>query len=153
MAKIIDLKEELVYIGMDDGSITEVRRSDLNFDPYIGDTVELFRSEIKTIVTRKDNAQQYGQNAGININVSAGNNQQQQPTYVTSRMKAVNKVTYCLLAFFLGWIGVHKFYSGRPGMGILYILFCWSWIPCVASIIECIIALCKKADEYGNILV
>lgn len=32
-----------------------------------------------------------------------------------------NKWTALLLCFFLGYIGVHKFYEGKIGMGILYI--------------------------------
>lgn len=33
-----------------------------------------------------------------------------------------NKWVAVLLCFFLGFIGVHKFYEGKVGMGILYIL-------------------------------
>ncbi len=65
----------------------------------------------------------------------------------------VNKVTYGLLAIFLGGIGVHKFYSGKTGMGILYLLFCWTMIPEIIGIIEGCMALGKPADSDGNILV
>ncbi len=69
------------------------------------------------------------------------------------KKKYVNKVAYCLLALFLGWLGIHKFYSGRIGMGILYILVCWTYVPAVISFIEFLIALTKKADENGKILI
>lgn len=36
--------------------------------------------------------------------------------------KEKNKWVAVLLCFFLGFIGVHKFYEGKIGMGILYIL-------------------------------
>ena len=65
--------------------------------------------------------------------------------------KPVNKAVYCLLAFFLGGLGIHKFYVGKIGMGILYVLFCWTYIPLILSIIELIIALSKKSDGNGNI--
>ena len=65
--------------------------------------------------------------------------------------KPVNKIVYCLLAFFLGGIGIHKFYAGKIGMGIVYLLFCWTFIPGFIAFIEFIIGLCKKADANGNI--
>lgn len=65
--------------------------------------------------------------------------------------KPINKAAYCLLAFFLGWIGIHKFYAGKIAMGIIYILFCWTGIPAIIAFIEFIIGLCKKADNNGNI--
>lgn len=33
-----------------------------------------------------------------------------------------NKWVSLLLCFFLGWLGAHKFYEGKIGMGILYLL-------------------------------
>ena len=38
-----------------------------------------------------------------------------------------------LLALFLGCFGVHHFYLGRVGLGILYCCFCWTGIPAVRS--------------------
>lgn len=37
MAKIIQITGEVVTIGMEDGTLTEVRPSDLNFIPALGD--------------------------------------------------------------------------------------------------------------------
>ena len=38
--------------------------------------------------------------------------------------KACNKwVSFCL-CFFLGFLGAHKFYEGKAGMGILYLFTC-----------------------------
>ena len=34
-----------------------------------------------------------------------------------------NKNTYALLALFLGGLGIHKFYVGQTGKGILYLIF------------------------------
>jgi hypothetical protein len=41
-----------------------------------------------------------------------------------------------LLAFLLGGLGIHKFYLDKPGIGVLYLLFCWTWIPAIISIFE-----------------
>ena len=76
----------------------------------------------------------------------------QQPTYIVTG-KIVNQVAYAVLAIVLGDLGVHKFYSGKIGMGILYLLFCWTFIPGVIGFIEGIIAITKEADVYGNIIV
>lgn len=40
--------------------------------------------------------------------------------YVTSTSDK-SKKTALLLCVFLGWIGIHYFYVGRIGMGILYL--------------------------------
>lgn len=44
--------------------------------------------------------------------------------------------TGVLLALFLGGLGVHKFWIGSPGVGILYLLFCWTLIPAIIAIID-----------------
>lgn len=47
-----------------------------------------------------------------------------------------NKDLATVLAFALGTFGVHHFYLGRTGRGILYMLFCWSGIPTLAGIAD-----------------
>lgn len=53
-----------------------------------------------------------------------------------------------ILALFLGGLGVHKFYLGQTGMGILYILFCWTWIPVIVSLIEGIVFLASSKEAF-----
>ena len=52
-----------------------------------------------------------------------------------------NKTTAAVLAFFLGGVGGHKFYLGQNGMGVLYVLFCWTFIPAFIAWIEFILLL------------
>ena len=155
MAKIIKINEDVVYIGTNEGGIKEVRKSDINFEPVVGDEVDVFETENNVIISKKETkkTEQPAANGGININLSNTQNTTQPPLYVANNTKAVNKVAYCLLAFFLGGIGVHKFYAGKIGTGILYLIFSWTFIPGFIAFIEFIIGLTKKADANGKILV
>ena len=59
-----------------------------------------------------------------------------------------NRVTAGVLALLLGGIGVHKFYLGQFGKGIIYILFCWTVIPEILGLIEGIRILCMSDAEF-----
>ncbi|NHN31917.1 TM2 domain-containing protein [Paenibacillus agricola] len=61
-----------------------------------------------------------------------------------------SKVTAGILAILLGGIGAHKFYLGKPGMGILYLVFCWAIIPSIIGIIEGVLYLTKTEQEFQN---
>ena len=60
--------------------------------------------------------------------------------------RARNKWVAFLLCLFLGYLGAHKFYEGKAGMGILYLLtgglFGIGWF------IDCIFLLCKPNPYY-----
>ncbi|MCL9804486.1 TM2 domain-containing protein [Flavobacterium amniphilum] len=47
-----------------------------------------------------------------------------------------SKITAIVLAFFLGGIGIHKFYLGKSVQGILYLIFCWTFIPALLAFFE-----------------
>ncbi|MFS5643729.1 TM2 domain-containing protein [Streptococcus agalactiae] len=64
--------------------------------------------------------------------------------------RKVNKVIYVLLALFLGEFGLHKFYAGKTGTGILYLIFCWTFIPGFIGVVEGILAILKPADQDNN---
>jgi TM2 domain-containing membrane protein YozV/ribosomal protein S27AE len=59
-----------------------------------------------------------------------------------------NKVAAGVLAILLGGLGVHKFYLGKIGWGILYLLFFWTAIPAIAGLIEGIIYLTMSDADF-----
>lgn len=60
-----------------------------------------------------------------------------------------NKWVAIILAFFLGGLGIHKFYLGRIGWGVVYVLFCWTGIPVIVGIIEAVIYLTMTDEEFA----
>ncbi len=165
MAKILKIENDVVSIGNEDGSLSEIRISDCNFNPNVGDEVTLYSSEDKTLcvkVEAKNKTQEQVEEmikGGININLTQNQNsgnvasEQCYPYATVSGKRAVNKTSYILFAFFLGGVGAHKFYAGKHGQGILYLIFVWTYIPSLIALIEAIVACCQKEDANGKILV
>lgn len=60
-----------------------------------------------------------------------------------------NKGIAAVLAFFLGGIGIHKFYLGENLAGILYFIFCWTFIPSVIAFFE-FLGLLLMSDQAFN---
>ncbi|MDD6153101.1 MAG: NINE protein [Elusimicrobia bacterium] len=61
-----------------------------------------------------------------------------------------SRVAAVLLALLLGGVGAHKFYLGRPVAGVLYFLFCWTFIPAIIAFIEMLMYLCMSEREFDN---
>jgi TM2 domain-containing membrane protein YozV len=61
-----------------------------------------------------------------------------------------NKTTTAILAFFLGGLGIHRFYLGQGGKGILYLLFCWTFIPAIIAIIDFIVFLTMDENSFNK---
>lgn len=88
---------------------------------------------------------QYGQpqvNQG-NLYGNAGGNPAISPSWPIK-----NKVVAGILAIFLGGFGIHKFYMGKVGMGIIYLLFCWTGFPVIIGLVEGIIYLCSNDENF-----
>lgn len=70
------------------------------------------------------------------------------PTSFSKPINQKNKTVAALLAIFLGGLGIHKFYLQKTGMGIIYLLFCWTFIPAVIGFIEGIILLVMDEKNF-----
>jgi len=65
-------------------------------------------------------------------------------------VQAKNKNVATALAFFLGGLGVHKFYLGQSGTGFLYLLFFWTCIPAILGFFEALHLLALKEEDFNK---
>ena len=160
MGEIIKIEIDSIVVGMDDGSVVRVNLSDVNFLPQIGDRVKVFKDDngylLSKIKEEKFVEKESNPYYDFEKNVPDESRKAYNNYYINTSIqdkKKVNKIAYVLLAFFLGGFGGHKFYSGKIGTGILYLIFSWTFIPSIIAFIEFIIALTKSSDENGEIYV
>jgi TM2 domain-containing membrane protein YozV len=62
----------------------------------------------------------------------------------------ISKTTAAILAFFLGGLGVHRFYLGQPILGIVYLLLSWTFIPVFAGLIDFIVLLSYSDQKFNS---
>ncbi len=72
------------------------------------------------------------------------------PNPFTNQVGQKNRIVAALLAFFLGGFGIHKFYLGRIGWGIVYLIFFWTFIPAIIAFIEFIMYLCTSDEDFAR---
>lgn len=85
---------------------------------------------------------------GVRQPVMPGAMMVREPTAMTVTSK--NRQTAGIFALLLGGIGVHKFYLGQPGMGVLYVVFCWTAIPAIIGFIEGIVLLTMTEQAFAE---
>lgn len=59
-----------------------------------------------------------------------------------------SKTTAALLALFLGGLGAHKFYLGKPFWGLAYLLMCWTFVPAFLGLIEGVYLLMMNESVF-----
>ncbi len=72
----------------------------------------------------------------------------QAPNQQYGQKPKKDKVIAGILGILLGGFGVHKFYLGDIGLGILYLIFFWSGIPAIIGLIEGILYLVASDEEF-----
>ena len=130
-AKIIKSDDVNVTLGYDDGTFEEMPRAQLKLGVFVADgtVLDVYRNGDEKVFAVSKTA----------------------PLVDASGNHKVNKLAYVLCALLLGGFGVHKFYAGRIGLGILYLVFFWTFIPAIVALIEGIVAATKPSDADGNI--
>lgn len=99
---------------------------------YFGATANT-RTGVTTRVSAPGTGAAYTHKIGNNSNKTT-TNVQQQSNYIPKQKETnqIDKTTALLLCIFFGYFGVHKFYEGKIGMGILYVftfgLFFFGWL-------------------------
>lgn len=63
-------------------------------------------------------------------------------------MKSKSKNVTAFLAILLGSFGAHRFYLGQTGLGLLYLVFFWTFIPGIVGILEGIRYLLMSEQEF-----
>ena len=109
MSKILQISSESVTLGLDDGSLQVYPLNSCNgFVPEVGLEVDVYTDGVKTIIVKKASVQNTFRSVG---------------GVDSSRNHKVNKIAYLIITFFLGGLGIHKFFAGHIFLGILYLLF------------------------------
>jgi len=119
-------------------------------------TAELFQSKDmpKDISSLKSQNEKFCCECGQIINKKAeicpkcGVRQPLEDNMCYQRPKRKDRITAALFAIFLGNIGFHKFYVGDNNTGILYLCFCWTFIPGFIGLVEGIVLLGKTDVEF-----
>lgn len=67
---------------------------------------------------------------------------------MTKKKSERSKTVAAVLAILLGGIGIHKFYLGQAGWGMLYFIFSWTFIPAILGFFEGIIYLTMSDKSF-----
>jgi TM2 domain-containing membrane protein YozV len=60
-----------------------------------------------------------------------------------------HRIVAALLAFFVGGLGIHRFYLEERTAGLLYLLFCWTPIPWILAVFDFIGLLLTSERSFS----
>lgn len=61
-----------------------------------------------------------------------------------------NRTTAGLFALFLGWAGIHRFYLGQTGLGILYFFLMFFGVSLILGLIDAIVFFTMDDNEFNR---
>lgn len=94
-----------------------------------------------------ENLKNKGSNFVISNNVAATSNSNNSDERYTGNRTKNSALLWC---FFLGGLGAHKFYLGKPGWGILYLVFFWTFIPAAIAFVEFILLIMTSEKDFDR---
>ena len=59
-----------------------------------------------------------------------------------------DKTAAGLLALFLGGLGAHRFYLGQTRLGVIYLIFCWTYIPMLIGFVDAVIFFIRSDADF-----
>ena len=62
--------------------------------------------------------------------------------------KHPDRKTAMLLCAVLGGLGAHRFYLGQKGLGALYVVFSWTFVPLIASWIDLAFLAAQDDEDF-----
>jgi RNA polymerase subunit RPABC4/transcription elongation factor Spt4 len=96
----------------------------------------------------RQNEERKKQNINVNVENSNQNIQSQNSQDGLNGNKS--RMLAAILGIFLGGIGLHKFYLGQAGRGILFLIFSWTLIPALIGFIQGISYLLMSDQKFAQ---
>lgn len=63
---------------------------------------------------------------------------------------AKDRWTAIAFALFIGGLGIHRFYLRQAKLGLLYLLFCWSFIPAIIAWVDAVVWITKGEEFFDE---
>ena len=61
-----------------------------------------------------------------------------------------DRIATAIIAFGMGWFGMHKFYIGKWVWGVIYLIFSVTTLPLIISIVEGVLYLLMSGEEFDH---
>lgn len=127
-------------LKLDSGGMVTVSYNDLNFVPLVfTDTRELLKP-VRVRYSTFDNmaSGQEVEETYVEVCEPGFESKAMVHSYWAEgkHQEPVKKVPYLVLTLLTGWFGGHKFYVKETKKGVLYLIFFWTCIPFLLSLVE-----------------
>lgn len=153
MSKIISKTSDTVTIK-DENKEREIPRVFFNFEPNVGDEVEMYKSGGNIAILKIDPNAVAGSKKKSSLSTGFFAIVKKIASIFKPEGREVNKIFYVIVAIIAGSFGAHHFYAGRVTIGIVYaVLSFFGGITTILTIIDIIRAILKPRNQNNKIVV